>query len=512
MKKITFLLFAIAIMLNCTIIAQTKPIIKLGLQADYLLTVSEFDYEHGMKPSFWGRAFMRFDMLKYLDGDFGIGFAQYAGYDFIKKTFKAELIPIDFKFLFKPFDLQTVEPYAYLGVGIMHYKVKEFPGSVNPNKFVYDNGWTAILPVGVGVEIMTGENLSLDLHGGFGYSFTDNLNYYRDGVPFDAMYNFGLGVMYSFGTKNPDIDGDGLKNDEEEDIYLTNYENPDSDGDGLRDGEEVLKYKTNPLNVDTDGDKLFDYDEVIKYKTDPNKVDTDDDGLSDYDELMVYKTEPLKADTDNDGLNDKEELTTHKTNPLKADTDNDGLKDGEEILKYKTDPLKADTDGDALLDGDEILKYKSNPLNLDTDMGTVNDGIEVNRGTNPLDAADDIPKKKVEVETGKSIVLEGIVFETGKSNILSASEETLMKAFNILNDNPEVEVEIQGHTDNVGNKKKNMKLSLDRAEAVKVWLVAKGINAARMTTKGFGPDMPIADNKTPEGKQKNRRIEFFRTK
>ncbi|MER3522611.1 MAG: hypothetical protein C4326_00725 [Ignavibacteria bacterium] len=164
-------------------------------------------------------------------------------------------------------------------------------------------------------------------------------------------------------------------------------------------------------------------------------------------------------------------------------------------------------------DGDEVTKYRTDPLNADTDGGTVSDGQEVANNTNPLDANDDVPKKKeIKVEVGKAIVLEGIVFKTGSAAIGPASEEILEQAFNTLDQNKDVTVEIRGYTDNVGSRAANMRLSQRRADAVKAWLVKKGIAAERITTKGYGLDNPIADNKTPEGRQKNRRIEFFRTR
>jgi len=229
--------------------------------------------------------------------------------------------------------------------------------------------------------------------------------------------------------------------------------------------------------------------------------------------MIKYQTDPLKLDTDGDLLRDSDEINNSLTNPLKKDTDEDELTDYDELQIFKTDPLKADTDGDGISDADELGKFKSNPLNVDTDSGTVADGIEISRGTNPLDPSDDIPAKEVlKVEAGKTIVLEGVTFASGKATLEPSSESILEQAYYTLLQYPEIIVEIQGHTDNTGKRKTNLKLSQARADAVKTWLVRKGISADRIITKGYGPDKPIADNNTPEGRQKNRRIEFFRLK
>jgi serine/threonine protein kinase len=101
-------------------------------------------------------------------------------------------------------------------------------------------------------------------------------------------------------------------------------------------------------------------------------------------------TATVQGDSDGDGLSDAEERLIG-TDPFNPDTDGDGLSDGEEVKVYGTNPLNRDTDGDLLTDGDEVLIFRTDPKNPDTDGGGVRDGVEVDRGTNPLNPADDLP-------------------------------------------------------------------------------------------------------------------------
>jgi outer membrane protein OmpA-like peptidoglycan-associated protein len=286
----------------------------------------------------------------------------------------------------------------------------------------------------------------------------------------------------------------------------TDPDNPDSDGDGLKDGAEVNKYFTNPLRLDSDSDKLDDGDEVLVHKTNPLLTDTDDDELKDGAEINKYNTNPLKPDTDDDALFDGGEINEYKTNPLKVDTDDDELNDGDEITLYKTHPLKADSDYDGLNDGEEIKKYKTNPLEPDTDAGTVDDFTEITRGTDPLNAEDDVVKIDV------PIVLEGITFETGKAEITPESEVVLQGALNTLETYTDIVVQISGHTDNVGSEENNQRLSQRRADAVRSWLISKNIDSKRIIAIGYGEAEPIVPNDSNENKRKNRRIEFKRIK
>ncbi len=497
-----------------------------GLQVNPTLTANEFS---GYKMSYVIRGMARYNFTKSFIGEIGFGAGRYAGKDWNDAEYSTTIIPFDVRLNYAPFDFETYYPYAYVGVGSLIYNVTQKTHTPQwPYKDVESSGITAVIPVGLGVMVQLSKDLSLDLSAGFNYSLTDNLNYYRDGSPKDAYYNLGIGVVYGHKWADTDDDNDGLLNKEEEELgtdplkadsdgdglndfaeVRTHSTNPlavDTDKDGLNDAEELNNYKTNPLVADTDGDGLNDSYELNTSKTDPNLKDTDKDGLTDGEEVNTYKTNPLKADTDGDGLNDNVEVLSLKTNALSADTDGDGLKDGEEVNTYKTSPLLKDTDGDELFDNDEVVKYKTNPLSKDSDAGTVNDNIEVKRGTDPLDASDDV------IKVGVAMVLEGITFKSGSAEITAESEVSLQKALRTLNGYPELEVAINGYTDNVGKKKSNIKLSQKRADSVKDWLVKNGIDGKRITAKGYGPANPIAPNTTDEGKLKNRRIEFVRLK
>lgn len=106
---------------------------------------------------------------------------------------------------------------------------------------------------------------------------------------------------------------------------------------------------------------------------------------------------------------------------------------------------------------------------------------------------------------------DGILFQTGKSELSSSSIAALTKFAESLKANPDTDVTIYGHTDNTGTHAVNEKVSLARAESVAKFLINKSVPASRITTQGLAYDEPVADNSTAEGRAKNRRVEIYIT-
>ena len=120
------------------------------------------------------------------------------------------------------------------------------------------------------------------------------------------------------------------------------------------------------------------------------------------------------------------------------------------------------------------------------------------------------PPARVEVRDNKIEIKEKIQFEYNKAVILPASFGLLDEIKDVITKNAHIKkIAIEGHASSEGDAKHNLKLSDERAKSVMKYLVDKGVDAGRLTAKGFGVTRPIADNATEEGKEKNRRVEFL---
>lgn len=354
--------------------------------------------------------------------------------------------------------------------------------------------------------------------------YTDPLNKDTDD---DGLIDGDEVLKYSTNPKANDTDGDGLGDGEEVLNYKTNPLVADTDSDGLNDGLEIRTYKTDANNPDTDSDMLLDGEEVSNYKSNPLSADSDSDSLNDGEEVKKFNTNPILADSDRDGLNDGDEINKYKTNPLAMDTDKEGLNDGDEVLKYKTNPLLMDTDKDLINDFDEVTKYKTNPILADTDGDKLDDGTEINKtntdpnnpdtdGDTVQDGEDDCPliAGVVSTEKGKNGCPEppkigtktdfpDILFVVNTDNFdfdNPATVRNLNKLLDYVNQCEGLQIKIEGHASEEGNKKRNQELSDMRAKKVKQWLFEQGVKPEKIGAAiGYGSSKPKI--KEPVGKE-----------
>ena len=112
------------------------------------------------------------------------------------------------------------------------------------------------------------------------------------------------------------------------------------------------------------------------------------------------------------------------------------------------------------------------------------------------------------IEVGAIVRLDNIFFDFDKTTLKKESFTQLNEVVDFLQDNPSVEVEISGHTDNKGSDDYNLKLSQGRAEAVVNYLIGHGVGNSRLIARGYGESKPVSTNNTDEGRAVNRRVEF----
>jgi OOP family OmpA-OmpF porin len=244
----------------------------------------------------------------------------------------------------------------------------------------------------------------------------------------------------------------------------------------------------------------------------PPPADADADGVIDANDqcpqlvgVPPLGCPPPPPDEDGDGVTDAEDRCpgvpgVTSNNPEKngcplppPDADGDGVPDAEDkcpgVIGDGPDGCLLDTDGDRIPNRDD--KCADQP--------------ETRNGYDDEDGCPDELPQEVKRFTG---AIKGIIFESGKATIRPESFVTLDGAAKVLAEYQALRVEITGHTDSTGSVERNLAISKERAEAVKLYLGGRGITADRIETRGAGPNEPVADNATKVGRAANRRIEF----
>jgi outer membrane protein OmpA-like peptidoglycan-associated protein len=315
----------------------------------------------------------------------------------------------------------------------------------------------------------------------------------------------------------------------------------DGDKDGVYDGLD--KCADTPAGAivdgtgchgDSDGDKVFDGldrcpDTPAGATVDPNGCPSDGDGDRVYDGIDQCPDTPPGASVNALGC--------------PADEDADKVPDG--VDQCPGTPLGAvvdgrgcpmDSDGDKVYDGidqcpntapgavvdargctTEVVQAARPPSDTmpkDSDLDGVNDSVDRCPNTPRGSAVDQfgciILFREEPGAKATALILQGVNFTTGRSVLTRQSYGILDAVAGSLVANPDVKIEIAGHTDNVGAETLNQRLSQARAAAVRHYLASKGVAPVRMTARGYGEAAPIADNTTPAGRAQNRRVELRR--
>jgi len=251
----------------------------------------------------------------------------------------------------------------------------------------------------------------------------------------------------------------------------------DRDGDGYMDPEDACPDEPENFNGFKDEDGC------------PDDPDTDGDGLTDSVDSCVLEPEDKDSYLDEDGCpeidNDLDTI---------LDTSDKCPNDPEDPDGYEDDDGCPDPDNDK----DTVVDLKDQCPN---EIGSTTQ--------EPLGC----PQKPalVVVTDCEVKITQQIHFEFNKSIIRKESFPVLDAVVDVLNKNPDIKIEVQGHTDNVGTSAYNKKLSNSRSESVMKYLISHGVTASRLTQRGYGFDRPIVPNDSPQNRALNRRVQFIRT-
>ena len=366
-----------------------------------------------------------------------------------------------------------------------------------------------------GVTGLAGLRFGLSEHVGLRLSVTADYIPSPSAARADNYVNWGiqLGLGLMVGNRY-DSDHDGVKDNadrcpdtprgEPVDANGCSASQRDTDGDGVKDnadkcpntppGEKVDANGCSASQLDADGDGVPDA--VDKCPNTPKGEPVDRNGCSD-----------SQKDDDKDGVVNSRDKCPNT--PAGEAVDADGCAESQR-----------DADCDGVPDARDRCPNTPKGEPVDASGCSASQRDDDGDGVpNSRDKCPNTPNGQVVDENGcpvlfegtkKSVILKGVNFEVGKAVLTDASKLILKDVATSLTARSDVRVEVQGHTDISGSRALNMRLSQARAAAVEKFLEENGVSPAQLTSKGYGPDKPVATNKTAAGRAQNRRVELVR--
>ncbi len=380
-------------------------------------------------------------------------------------------------------------PFLIGGVGVTHIKSTIYAGPQAVGKTKLAGTTKPSLIGGAGLFFRFNEVVGIEAASMFNRPFYDEWDGKKKGGN-DIYLQHSIGLVFSL--KKP----------------------VDTDKDGVYDKRDSCPNTPAGVAVDTKGCPM----------------DMDADGVPDY--LDKCPQVPGVAamlgcpDKDNDGITDADDKCPSVPGLAKfggcPDTDGDGVEDANDTcpntaagtpVDAKGCPL--DSDGDKV--PDNLDKCPNTKKGVTVDVAgcpTDNDGDGVPNATDKCpntpgpESNNGCPVVKEEAKKRLNFATRGIYFETGKSTLKPESYPKLDEIVSIINEYPDYNLRLSGHTDNVGTDANNLTLSQARVDAVKAYLVGKNVPDSRLEATGYGETRPIATNKTAVGKAQNRRVEM----
>jgi outer membrane protein OmpA-like peptidoglycan-associated protein len=371
------------------------------------------------------------------------------------------------------------------------------------------------------------------------YAATDNLlSFFSPQSTRQAHLHAGINLTFGRAPKDRDEDGILDKDDQCPDVPgLAEFAGcPDTDGDKIIDMRDSCV--TVPGEAKFNGCPDRDHDDIEdKLDNCPDEPglaefmgcpDRDGDKIMDREDACPDQPGPLETkgcpDRDRDGVLDMDDLCPDKPGPADhkgcPDTDGDGIYDDTDKCVMEFGPQDnfgcpyGDLDKDGVYDKEDRCVDTPGPKENqgcpygDLDADGVTDNIDQCPNTPGPADNNGCPKLTEKEQEVLDLAFKNLEFETGKAIIRATSYPSLDSLAALLIKKPDWKLSIAGHTDNVGADAANMTLSKNRSNAVKDYLNSRGVAAERFVVEWFGETKPIADNKTPAGRQTNRRVEM----